>query len=297
MDCPNRSTSLVALLLLLVTACEDPIDVPSSFESPRIVVDAWLTNLERPQTITLSETVDYFSAGEPPSVTDAQVQVCNINAGQCVAFVHQNDGQYTWTPQPGASLGKIGDTLVLGIARGEERYGSQTTIRRTARIDSISLEAETGNFALDDGIYAQLFAFDLPGRGDTYWVRAYKNDTLLNRPFEQIIAYDATFDAGADIDGTYFLTALRLGINALDDDGFFVPYEPGDRIYVEVHSINLIAFQFLSIAVEQITNEGIFTSPLANAPSNIFQESNQEPVLGIFNVAAVDSLSVIVEED
>lgn len=285
------------VLIVCSTACEDPIEVPSQFEESQLVVDAWLTNTDSEQTIILNETVDYFAGGNPAPVTEATVQVCNERTLSCVFFAHQGEGRYTWQPDPGQQLGQVGDVLALGIQLGERQVVSTTDISRTVRIDSIGLETEEeGTLGLADGIYAQLYAFDSLGQGDTYWVRAYKNDTLLNRPTEQIVAYDATFDAGTSIDGTYFITPLRIGINPLDDDGFFVPYEPGDNIYVEVHSINEFAFQFINIAVEQILNEGIFASPLANAPSNIVDADTGDRVLGIFNVAEVASIAVEVEE-
>lgn len=285
-----------AFLVLFNSACEDPIEVPSQFEEPQLVVDAWLTNTDNEQTIILNETVDYFAGGVPTPLTNAIIQVCNERTLSCVTFLHQEEGRYTWQPTPGSRLGQVGDVVALGIQVGERQIVSTTDISRTARIDSISLEAEESSIGLEEGIYAQLYAFDSLGLGDTYWVRTYKNDTLLNRPTEQIVAYDATFDAGTGIDGTYFIPPLRLGINAINDDGFFVPYESGDNIYVEVHSINAIAFQFLNIAVEQILNEGIFASPLANAPSNIIDADTGDRVLGIFNVAEVASIAIEVED-
>ena len=284
------------VLLVLSTACEDPIDVPSQFEESQLVVDAWLTNTDSEQTIILSETVDYFAGGTPAPVSDATVQVCNERTLSCVTFAHEGEGRYIWQPDPGNRLGQVGDALALAIQVGDRQMVSTTDISRTVRIDSIGLEAEEGTIGLEEGIYAQLYAFDSLGQGDTYWVRAFKNDTLLNRPTEQIIVYDATFDAGTGIDGTYFIPPLRLGINALDDDGFFIPYKPGYQIHVEVHSINEVAFQFLNIAVEQILNEGIFASPLANAPSNIVDAETGDRVLGVFNVAEVASITMEVPE-
>ena len=296
----TKYTSILAIIFTicffgLITSCEDPIDVPSQFESPQLVVDAWVANTATPQTIVLNQSVDYFNGGVPEPVEGAFVEICNSTKMLCFTFPDQGDGRYTWTPIAGETFGQVNDIMELYIVIDGKTYTSIVQIGRTARLDSIGLEFEEETIGFDEGIYAQAYAFDLPGRGDSYWMRTYKNDTLLNRPFEQVIAYDATFDAGADIDGTYFITPLRLGVNALDDDDFYIPYVPGDKIYVEVHSINDAAFRFLSIAIEQITNEGIFASPLANSKSNIFATANSEPILGIFNVAEVVSLQRIVE--
>lgn len=287
---------LFAFVALTFTACEDPIEVPSQFEESQLAVDAWLTNTNQAQTITLSETVDYFGGGQPPAVENASVSVCNETKTTCYKFVHQENGRYVWQPGIDETFGDIGDQLTLEIELNDEIIIAATDIARTARIDSIGLDFEEETLALEEGIYAQVYAYDPAGRGDTYWIRTYKNDSLLNRPEEQVVAFDATFDAGADIDGTYFIPPLRFGsTNPLDDEGGFIPYVAGDKIRVEVHSINEVGFGFLNIAIEQILNEGIFASPVANARGNISNRNTNEPVLGVFNIAQVASLERIVE--
>ena len=131
-------------------------------------------------------------------------------------------------------------------------------------------------------MFAELYARDLPGKGDTYWVKSYRNDTLLNRPQELNIIYDATFDAGTDIDGTTFIRPLRFGINAVDDDGLPRFLESGDKVRSEIHSISNQAFTFLQIVQEQTTNgdNGIFALPIANSRGNIF-DSMRKPDLKI----------------
>ncbi|MEM7572642.1 MAG: DUF4249 domain-containing protein [Bacteroidota bacterium] len=285
----------LALLFILGAACEDPIEVPSQFEESQLVVDAWLTTDLSPQTITLTESIDYFGGGQPPVVEDATVSVCNTSSSDCYTFAYRANGQYVW--EPGSNpLGQIGDEFELTIEQGGQTYRSNTAINRTVTIDSIGIDFEEESIQFpEDGFYAQLYAFDPVGRGDTYWVRAYKNDTLLNRPTELTVVYDATFDAGADVDGTYFITPLRFSITPLDEDGALVPYNVGDHIRCEVHSISNEAFRFLNIAAEQITNEGIFAVPVANSPGNVFDSSNGEAVLGIFNIAEVARLERTVD--
>lgn len=291
----SGSLSAILIIALLWSGCEDPIRVPSDFEEAQLVVDAWLTNVNEPQTIRLSRTIDYFAGGQAPQVTGAGVQVCNDRTNQCFVFEEEADGEYTWTPDSGQKLGQLGDAYTLTIETNNHAYSASTVSNRTARIDSVHLSFEEESLFFDEGIYAELFAFDSLGRGDTYWIRAYKNGTLLNRPVENAIAWDATFDSGADIDGTYFIAPIRGSINEIDDEGAFLPYEIGDEIYVEVHSISQEAFRFLNIALEQIQNEGLFAVPLANATGNVTNTSTGERVLGIFNVAEVSTIMQIVE--
>jgi hypothetical protein len=284
---------------LLLFRCEDPIDLPSSFEEPQIVVDAWLTNESEPQTIIISQSQDFFDNRLPTTITDAQVIVCQTEIGSsCFVFEHTTNGQYVWTPAPGETLGEVGEVFGLGIQRGEDQYVSQAPLRRVPEIDSISVQFEEESLGNDAGLYAQVYARDFVGIGDTYFIRSTINDTLLNRPQEINIAFDATFDGGSGADGIAFIAPIRFGINKLDDDGAPVPLVNGDKIEVDIWSISNEAFAFLSIASDQITNgdNGIFGIPVANSPSNVFNVDTEEPVLGIFNVAAVSSAEKVVEE-
>ena len=286
-----RRLPLPLLFLVLLFTCEDPIAVDSGFTTPQLVVDAWLTNEPRPQTITLSQTQDFYDNGLPAGLDDATVVVCRTDDQRCFPFVHQDSGRYVWTPAAGEVLGEVGDEFALAIERDGERYVSLTGMGRVPPIDSISFQFEEEALGLEEGTYAQLYARDFPGLGDTYLIRTRWNDTLNQRPQELNLVFDATFDAGSDADGFTFIFPIRFRINRLDDDGSPVPVEIGDRVAVDLWSISRPAFAFLSIAAEQIQNgdNGLFGVPVANSPGNIVRVDSEDRVLGIFNVAAVSS--------
>ncbi len=290
--------SFILLLLgLSLSNCEDPIEVPSQFEAAQLVVDAWISIDTLPQTIRLNKSVDYFRGGQPEAVTNATVTVCRDREGACFSFIHQSGGNYVWPAENGRSLGQEGDAFTLRIELDGQVYTQNTEVKanRTALIDSIRVFFEEESLLTTEGFYGELFARDWPGQGDTYLIRTYKNDTLLNRPTEIGLAYDATFSPGAGIDGVYFIAPIRQIINSQDEDGVPVPYQAGDQIRVEVHSLNRLAFNFLQIAIEQITNTGLFAVPLANAPGNIVNAATAEPALGVFNVAVVSRAERIVD--
>lgn len=286
-----------ATAAIILFSCEDPIEVPSQFEEPQLVVDAWLTTEAKPQSIILSRSVDYFQGGRPDSVANATVKVCRERDAVCFDFTHQRGGTYTWPADNGRSLGQLDDVFSLRIELDGQVYVQNNEVKanRTAIIDSIRVYFEEESLFNEEGFYSELFARDWPGQGDTYLIRAYKNDTLLNRPSEIGLAFDATFDAGAGIDGVYFIAPIRQIINSQNEDGAPVPYKSGDSIYVEVHSLHRVAFNFLQIAIEQIGNTGLFAVPLANAPGNIVDAATAEPALGVFNVAVVNSAKRVVD--
>ena len=280
---------------LLFAACEDPIEVDNGFEEPQLVVDAWINNnQDERQIISLSLSQDYFDNRLPDPVTDATVNI--TTASNSFDFEHIGNGNYEWIPEAGGSIGQIGDVFNLTIDYNGEEITSTTELKRVPEIDSIRVYFEDEAFGADDGLYAELYARDLPGKGDTYWVKSYRNDTLLNKPQELNIIYDATFDAGTDLDGTTFIRPLRFAINALDEDGLPRNLDIGEEIKCEIHSISNEAFNFLQIVQEQTTNgdNGIFALPVANSRGNVY-DSNGERVLGVFNVAAISTMSKTVE--
>jgi hypothetical protein len=286
-------------LLFVLSACEDVIEVDNGFQSSQLVIDAWLDNMQRTQTVRLSNSQDYFNDAFAQAVTGATVTL-SIDGKGDISFEDQQNGNYTWSPTAADEIGIVGDQYTLRIELEGQTYIAQTAMNRVPQIDSIAQIYEEKQLGIPEGNYAELFATDFSGQGDTYWVKTWKNGELLNKPIEILLIYDATFDSGNDLDGIQFIFPLRRAINPIpdefDDDGP-PPYEPGDSIYVEIHSISNEAFDFWAVAREQMTNgeNGIYALPLANTRSNITNEATGTRVLGFFNVSAVESASKMIE--
>ena len=292
---------IIFSVVLIITSCEDVIEVDSGFEESQLVVDAWLDNLDREQKVRLTQSQDYFDANFSQAVQGAEVNLV-INGERTIEFIETNPGDYTWMPGTTDEIGVVGDTYELEITIGNETYKAQSELRRVPRIDSISQVFEEESLGIPEGIYAELNATDFLGTGDTYWVRTWKNDTLLNKPLEILVIWDATFDSGNELDGVPFIFPIRRGINPIPDDFDSIddlppPYMPGDSIYVELHSITNDAFRFWTIAQEQMINgeNGIFALPVANTRGNVIQQSTGDRVLGFFNVAAVETASKVIQ--
>lgn len=287
--------------MIFFTSCEDVIEVESGIEQSQLVVDAWLDNLDREQKVRLTQSQDYFDSNFAGAVQGAEVNL-TINGERSIEFTETAPGDYTWTPQSMDEMGVVGDTYELEIIIGDEVYKAQSEMKRVPKIDSISQVFEEKSLGIPEGIYAEINARDFLGQGDTYWVRTWKNDTLLNKPLEILVVYDATFDSGNSLDGVPFIFPIRRGINPIPDDTDNVddlpsPYMPGDRIYIELNSITNDAFRFWTIAQEQMINgdNGIFALPVANTRGNVIQQSTGERVLGFFNVAATETASKVIE--
>lgn len=292
---------LLLMVSMICVNCEDVIDVEVDEAPSLVVVDAWLNNKEEAQTIKLTLSQPYFENEFADGIEGALVGI--ERSGELLVFEDQGKGIYTWEPAPGERIGQVGDTFNLGIELDGQVFASTSVMNRVPNIDSIVYEFRTDELIGPDGIYAEFFARDLPGRGDTYWIKAFKNGQYLNKPSELNIAFDAGFDAGADSDGLVFLRPIRNLINRVpdednpEDDIMIPPFAEGDSIYVEIHSITNEAFTFLEIARDQMNNGAntIFSIPIANTRGNIVNTETGAFAIGMFNVSAVIGEGIRIE--
>lgn len=284
-----------------LTNCTDVIIIDVEEVPAQLVVDGWINSESEPQTIRLVMSQGYFNNSLAEGVTSAEVIVAD-ESGKLFDFIHQGEGNYVWTPTPGETIGSTGSTLFLGIEWDGNTFVSQSTINRVPPIDSIQIEFREDHLGSPDGHYAQFFARDPVGQGDTYWIKSFKNGEFLNKPFELNIAWDAGFDGGANTDGLVFISPIRETINRVpdadgEDNADVPPWVPGDEVRVEIHSITNLAFGFLEIARDQMSNGAntIFTIPIANTRTNIITLEGEDKALGFFCVSAISKLTTLVE--
>ena len=289
---------VILIALVLSWGCETRID-PDLPDAPALTfVDAWITNKNEPQIIRLQKTLPYFDNTEYPGIVDADVRITD-NENTEYLFIESEiiDGEYVWTPPSDSNtFGKIGNQYMLTIIMDNTILEAVSQMNRVPEIDSINFRFEEGNSFFTDSYFAGFFAVDPIGPGDTYWIKAYKNGVYLNKPDEINIAYDAGFSGGSEVDGITFVQPIRDGINPFEqdeNDEFLSPYAPGDSVYVEIHSISSSAFYYLSQVRVQIDRPGgfaeLFATPLSNVVTNIIDITNNQPLIGFFNVAAVSS--------
>lgn len=293
----------IIISIVLLASCEDVItdDITLDEGASQLAVDAWLTNMEGTQTIRLTTTQAYFDNTPAPPATGATISV-EDNEGNIFNFTDpDNDGNYTWEPSsPSETFGKVGNFYQLNISYQGETFEAVSEMRRVPEIDSIFYEFRDDEVFGEDGYYAELYARDLEGTGDTYWIKTYKNGEFLGKPEQINIAFDSGFSEGGNIDGLIFITPIREGINPEEtdeNDNALPPYDLGDEIKVEIHSITQEAFFFFGELINQLNNGGLFAVPSANVSTNIINTNpNGSRAVGFFNTAAVSTETTRVEE-
>ena len=297
---------LTLLSGILFWACETRID-PDIQEVPAVTfVDAWINDKNEPQIIRVKETLPYLDSREFPGITGADVSIMD-NENREYVFIESESvpGDYIWNPPNDSStFGKIGNEFILTVIMDDVVLHSVSQMNRVPVIDSVNFRFEKGNNFFPDSYFAQFFAVDPKGIGDSYWIKAYKNGVFLNKPGEINIAYDATFNPGSDLDGMIFIQPIRDAINPFEqdeNDNFISPYDPGDSVYVEIHSITNEAFTYLYQLAIQTDRPGgfaeLFATPLSNVISNIENTTNDEIVIGFFSVSAVKAKGSWLDPD
>jgi hypothetical protein len=268
---------LPLLLTLAFTGCDDPVDLDLPEGQPLLVVDGWIDNQPAPDTIKLSTTAGYFNNGPLPTVTGAEVRITGSDNSTDV-LTEVAPGRYVTT----TLQSQIGRTYTLRIKHGGEEYQAVSEIRRVPPIDSLKSVFREKSAFYEEGYYVHYFGPELPGKGDFYRFKLYRNDTLLSKP------QNLTFVDDKLVDGNY------IGNIELHEK----PFKSGDRVRVETLSITEDAYYFFSEAISQMFNGGLFARPVANIRTNVRNVNPASPrkAVGYFGASAVSSAEVVCEK-
>lgn len=278
--------------LLLFSSCEDVVQVELDNGATLYVVDAFLNNKPETQTIVLTTSDNYFSNQAAPIVPNASVTLTDVTGNKVYNFQYSSNGKYTYDA---ASLGAIdGENHVfeLSVIINGVNYTSMGTQKRTAVIDSISsVYTEDPGFGAEPVYNCFLWARDKVDQvADYYWIKTYRNDTLFAEPGDLNMAIDGTngevFDPNAD---TLDFTPPSIFLG-------FASFQKNDVCRVEVHSISRECYNFLTQAVTQIQNGGLFATTPENVKTNIVTPSSAGiKAIGWFNIAKVETEVKLVQ--
>jgi len=286
------------LLLLVLTSCEEIVNLPSPTSDRYLVVEANLTNQNASQRIILSRSQDYFDQSAAPKITGAEVFVTDT-LGNKFMFTEKiaSSGIYVWEPSSQKpTIGNIGTTFTLQVKWQTETLTAKAKLNRVPPIDSLLYEfdeadgRQSASESPKNGYNAQFYARDLLGAGDCYRVKTYRNGKLYNAPDDLILVYDAGFQKGAFTDGLMFIRPIRRSISPQ-------LYLEKDKIRVEIWSISEDEFNFYSQARLELNNAGLFSRPAANIPTNIKNTNAASKLQGTgwFGVSAVSEFETVVD--
>jgi len=288
---------LIPVLLfftIVISSCEDVVDVDLAEGEAQLVVDAMLTTDSGTQVIYLRKSAAYLNNNRPLGATGAKVKVTDLANREFEFIDVEGNGKYQWIPtgfEP-FPFGVPGNIYTLDIKYEGEEYSAVAYMDSVLTIDSLWTEFREqsiqGPDTIKPGYVLNMKAFDIPGEGNCYWFRTYKNGVRYIQPGQINLAYDAAFGPGSD--GVEIIPPI---VGALSPERFQV----GDSIVVECLSIGIPAYYFINLAQRQMTNSGLFAEPPANVPTNIENKNkdSKKKALGWFFAASVERKGLRVE--
>ncbi|MFB6457227.1 DUF4249 domain-containing protein [Chitinophaga sp. Hz27] len=278
----KKIISMISLVLLLgFTACEDAIDLNVAEGQSYPVLDAWITTDQGVQTIRLTMSVPYTAQDSAPAVKEARIILNDLTSGNSYPFTY-NGGVYTYDASA-RPIGYVNHVYKLHIEYKNEIFEGTDSIKRVPPIDSILFGHKTAEEATSgkEGFYAKFFAVDIPGAGDNYWIRSYRNDTLHR--LKDLLSIDGSLEGGIS-DGTPFILPLTQHITDYEH-----PFRLNETVVVRLSSLSKKSYDFMAQVYQQITTTGLFAKVLENVPSNMQNTTPKGKVkmLGWFGTSAV----------
>jgi hypothetical protein len=285
-----KNTVYIALLASLTFsgACTKVInlDLPAGKSIPYI--DAWITTNTGVQTIKFLDAANYLDSNKAAPVTGAQITLTDITAAQTYPFTYSN-GAYTYNAGTNA-IGIVNHIYKLGILYNGQQFEATDTMKRVTTIDSLTSEFKKQSGGKKEGYYAKLYATDLVGATDYYWIRTLKNGSI-NYYIPDMFSIDGAFNEDLS-DGFEFIPPFRDGITANDH-----PYVKGDQVTVILRSLSKPAYDFWDLASQQLTNNGLFATVLENVPANMknLQPGGTDRIYGWFGMTAETQKSILIQ--
>jgi hypothetical protein len=259
------------LLLLGGTGClkEIALDVPS--DTGELVVEAYYFGDRDSAVARLSRTVGYFSSEMPPSLRDALVILEEVETGAQDTLWWQ-DSLYVRTR--GNVHPQVDHHYRLKVAvAGENIVSEAMPLLETVRIGALIDTFLPARGPLPAGYRIIGVSQDPPGERQGYRVRAWRNDTLLNRLRDWIYSDDRY------IDGRFVVFELPYEANA------------GDTFYVELWTMPRQVIRFYDQLVRNaFGGSGGFAPPPDNVSSNFSGSSRR--IWGYFTTVAVDGQGI-----
>jgi hypothetical protein len=275
----TKKISLISLafMALLLSSCQEEIDLELNDSFTRLVVEGNITTDSAQQKIMLSTSSSYFSNEKAPIVSGAQIQVFDGN--QSYPYVEDPNNPGTYYSQqilkgnPGTRYELKIDNVDLGEGENAS-YTATETMKVPMIVDSI-YAIPTEFFGIQ-GYRVFGFAQEPPTVGDFYMWRYYVNGKLVTDTLSKL-----TFGSDELLNGNY-VQNLELG--------FFDEGLPGDTLTVETNTITEEYYNFIiSFIIETIFSGGGFSGPPANIKTNL-----DNGAVGYFNTEARSSISIVL---
>ncbi|WP_298556106.1 DUF4249 domain-containing protein [uncultured Algibacter sp.] len=266
---------LSIVLVLIITACEEVIDVELNNVPPRLVIDAainWQKGTDgKDQVIKLSLTAPFFNGTIQPA-TGATINITDTSNNTFNFIEEASSGIY----KNNSFIPVINGVYNLNITYNNEQYSATETLIPVVPIEYVE-QKNDGGFS-----------------GDQIELKAFYTDPIDIENFYlfefNIVKYNTTF---LDAYNDEFTDGSQIFAFYTNDDMELV-----DEIIITNHGLSERAFEFYNILLQQKAenNGGPFETQPATVRGNCNNQTNPDNFpLGYFRVSEIDVFSYIIE--
>ncbi len=281
----NVFYTILFLILLLNTSCEDVIQIQLDEGKKMVVVDAFINSLQdQDQYIILTYSENYFSQETFKPVLGAKVTIKNLISNAVYEFKDDSqNGIYTFYPSStNDTICKANVTYELTIEHGNNKFTALSNTKRNTVIDSVALGPDFRPTAASNKKIWYLFAKDVKGGpSDFYQIKSNQNKSF-------ILAWDATPTFLSAFDGFNFVPPIAGNIVSRNKE-----LKSGDSIRVDILSITRQTYDFITQMRRTTFNSGLFATTMENVKTNLLS-SGDTKVVGWFSTSYAVSKTKIV---
>ncbi len=246
--------SVIFLLTIVFTSCQDVIDVDVQTAPSRLVIEASIDwekgTAGNSQKIKLSKSTSYFDTTSNMSVTSATVKVVNTNDNSEFVFTHQGSGVYSTN----TFIPVVNDSYNLQVIYEGEAYTANETLTPVTDIVDVNQSIE-GGFN-DEDLEVNIAFVDPEDEENYYLFKFQKQGDLL----PSIEDWNDEFINGNEATWWYE-----------KEEG--EAFQSGDVVDISFFGISESYHNYIRILIEQSEGAGPFSATPVPLKGNCINES------------------------
>ena len=266
----QRSKNYFLILLaglLVLSSCEQKIDIALDEADTRVVIEGWITDDPGPYLFKVMQSGPYLGDGADVLVSGAAL-ILKDDMGGVDTLVEQRAGWYATTHLQGQQQ----HNYFLEVTVAGKVYKASNYLPRINPILASGYEYND-TLIFGAGYYVGLVAQEPAGIGDYYQFRFTRNDT--------------TFNSVSDI----FVTDDRFVDGQVSPFLYPYPCRLGDTVVIEVRALSLASYDFYVTLTQQGAGTG---GPFASVPDNI-KTNFDNGALGWFGATAPRRDTLVIQ--
>ncbi len=250
------------LVVLLVVACEEVMEVRLKDANPNVVIESVITNGKGPFLVRMTYSQSYFDQEKMEPVIDA---VVTLRSGITEEnLISKGSGYYLSTRIAGVP----GNEYHLKVTADGKAYEASAVLPAPVPIDTIYYRQAVFN---SDSLNIFVEFLDPPQVDNYYRLKLYRNKRYA--PDDYYMLSDAFYD-GQRIWAPFY----------------YRDFSPGDTVTVELFNMERTAWRYLK-ALGETVQQSVNSQAPGNPPTNL-----SGGALGYFGVWSISTYETVVPE-